>query len=365
VDLTALSDRAWERGRLSMAARLRRLESKAWMIGQCSLAAAAAWLVASEVFDHPSPFFAPVAAVISLGTSYGQRVRRVAEVSVGCAVGIAIADIFTHVFGRGTWQIAVVVAVAMSAAVLLDVGVLLINQAAVQAIVVSTLLPINGVFSRLVDALIGGGVALVAAAVVPGAPLRRPRQEAAKVVRELARLLRLARESAEDVDTEAAAEALARARETETLLEELRAAAQEGLEVVRSSPFRRGAKPHVRSMAEIVGPLDRALRNTRVLIRRVLASARLDETMPPDYLSLLDEVADVVDDIADRLAANESPEAHQRRLEEIAAATSGASEPLTLSAAVVLAQLRSLTVDLLELVGATPAQAVAAVPPRL
>lgn len=364
MDLAALTEDAWYRGRLSLAARLRRLQSKAWMIGQCAVAAAVAWVVAAEAFGHDTPFFAPIAAVICLGTSYGQRLRRVAEVSVGCAVGIGIADLFTHAFGRGEWQIAVVVAVAMSAAVLLDAGVLLINQAAVQAIVVSTLLPLDNAVTRVVDALIGGAVALVAATIVPGAPLRRPREEAAKVVQELARLLRATLAASRDVDLELASDALDQARETQAGLEDLQAAAREGIEVTRSSPFRRHAAHHVRRMSEMVGPLDRALRNTRVLMRRVVITTRMAETLPPDYLLLLDEIADATDEVAARLSADESPEPVQERFVAIADATADASTPLTLSAAVVLGQMRSLLVDLLELTGASQAQAVALVPPR-
>ncbi len=333
------------------------------MIGQCAIAAAVAWLVGRDVFGHTQPFFAPIAAVVCLGTSYGQRLRRVAEVSIGVSIGIGIADLFNHVLGRGAWQILLVVATAMVAAVLLDAGVLLINQAAVQGIVVTTL-PLNSGQSRIVDALIGGGVALVAATIVPGAPLRRPREEAAKVTAELARLLRSAEESARDADVEQASDALDRARETEASLNELRAAAAEGMEIVRSSPFRRRAKPHVRSIAEVVGPLDRALRNTRVLIRRVVVSARLDETMPPDYVQLLDDLAAATEQIAVELAANRSPEAVQSRLIEIARATGGASEPLTLSAAVVLGQMRSLVVDLPELSGVSQHETFDLVPPR-
>ncbi len=362
--MSGLSDRAFERGRLSLAARLRRLHAKAWMIGQCALAAGIAWIIATEVFDHTSPFFAPVAAVLCLGTSYGQRLRRVAEVTVGCAVGIGIADGFTHVFGQGGWQIVVVVAVAMSAAVLLDAGVLFIGQAAVQAIVVTTLLPLDGGLSRIVDAFIGGAVALVAATLVPGAPLRQPREEAAKVTSELARLLRSARDSASNVDVDQASDTLDRAREMEALLSDLRAAASEGLEVVRSSPFRRSAKAHVRSIADVVGPLDRALRNTRVLIRRVVVSARLDETMPPDYLSLLDDLAAAAEQMADDFAANHSPDAARPTLLDVAERTAQASEPLTLSAAVVLGQIRSLTVDLLELSGLSYSEAIAEIPAR-
>jgi uncharacterized membrane protein YgaE (UPF0421/DUF939 family) len=365
MELSTLSDLAWQRGRLSVSARLRRLQAKAWMIGQCAVAAGVAWLVATEVFGHPSPFFAPVAAVVCLGTSYGQRLRRVAEVSIGVSIGIGTADLFTNLFGHGApWHITVIVAIAMSAAVLLDAGVLLINQAAVQSIVVITVLPLDGGVSRIVDALIGGGVALVAATVVPGAPLRRPREAAAKVTAELARLLRSASSSARAIDMEQASDTLDRARETESSLNELRTAASEGLEVVRSSPFRWRNRPHVRSIAEVVEPLDRALRNTRVMIRRIEVSARLEETMPPDYLAILDQLAEAADTMARELAANRSPEVAQPRLTEIAEITADASEPLTLSAAVVLGQMRSLVVDLLQLSGLSHHEAVSAVPPR-
>jgi uncharacterized membrane protein YgaE (UPF0421/DUF939 family) len=364
LDLAALSDQAIERSRLSLAARFRRLRSKAWMVAQCAIAAGVAWVIATEVFGHDRPFFAPVAAFLCLGTSYGQRLRRVGEVTVGVAVGIMIADGFTHLFGRGSWQIVVVVAVAMSAAILLDAGQLFVSQAAVQAIVVTTLLPLAQSASRILDAFIGGGVALLAATIVPGAPLRRPREEAAKVTFELARLLRATRQSAEEISTEQAQITLSRARETEGLLDDLRAAASEGIEVVRSSPFRRHHRGHVRSMAELVGPLDRALRNTRVLARRVLVSARLDETMPPEYLEMLDQMAAATDDMARDLASNHAPSSGQSALMAIGEQTAEATPPLTLSAAVVLGQIRSLVVDLLELSGLSYADAIGAVPNR-
>jgi uncharacterized membrane protein YgaE (UPF0421/DUF939 family) len=364
MDLSAVGDSALELGRLSLAARLRRLRAKSWMIGQCAVAAGVAWVVAADVVGHQQPFFAPIAAVVCLGTSYGQRLRRVAEVSIGVSVGIGTADVFTHVFGRGIWQVTAVVAVAMSAAVLLDAGVLLINQAAVQSIVVSTLLPLDGGIGRVVDAWVGGAVALVAATVVPSAPLRRPREEAAKVTEELARLVRSARDSSRTVDVESASDTLSRARETEASLADLRAAAAEGLEVVRSSPFRRRARGQVRSVAEVVEPLDHALRNARVLIRRVLAATRLGEAMPPDYLTLLDQLAEAADAIATELRADRSPQAAQTRLIELASATSEATSPRSLSAAVVLGQIRSIVVDLLQLAGLSYSDAVASVPPR-
>jgi len=364
VDVTTLGDRAWQRGRLSATARVNRLRSKLWMVGQCALAAGVAWVVAGLLLGHSAPFFAPIAAVVCLGTTYGQRLRRVAEMMAGVAVGIGVGDLFSHALGRGTWQVVVVVSLAMSAAILLDAGALLTMQAAVQSIVVTTLLPLDGGLGRILDALMGGMVALVAATIVPGAPLRRPRQEAARVAHELARLLTLSRQSAFEQDEDLAKETLDRARETESLLGELRAASAEGLEVVRASPLRRHTSHRVRSMAELVEPLDRALRTTRVLIRRITVSARLAETMPPDYLELLDALAEVTHEMASELADNKMADALRPRLITIGERSSEASEPLTLSAAVVLGQIRSLVVDLLEVAGMSHESAVATVPTR-
>lgn len=187
---------------------------------------------------------------------------------------------------------------------------------------------------------------------------------AAQVTAELARLLRSASASARDADTEQASDTLDRARETESSLNELRVAASEGLEVVRSSPFRRGSKGHVRSIADVVEPLDRALRNTRVMIRRIEVSARLEETMPPDYIVILGELGGATETIAAELAANRFPEAAQSKLIRIADLTGSATEPLTLSAAVVLGQMRSLVVDLLQLAGLSHHESISLVPPR-
>ncbi len=364
TDLTTLGDRAWERGRLSAAARVRRLHSKLWMIGQCAVAAAVAWEISVRLLHHSQPLFAPLAAVICLGTSYGQRIRRVAELTVGVAMGIGIADVFVDFTGRGVWQIAVVIIVAMSAAILLDAGVLLVGQAAGQAIVVATILPLNGSLARIVDALVGGGVALIAATIVPGAPLRRPREQAAKVVGELSRLMLLARQSALEIDEEMAIKTLDRARETELLLNDLRSAAAEGMAVVRTSPFRRHTRHKVRTINDVVKPLDRAIRNTRVLVRRVEVSTRRNERLPQDYLAVLDSLAEATEHIGAELAANKAPDGVQPELVAIGETTAHVLAPETLTAAVVLGQLRSIVVDLLQLSGMSHDEAISTVPER-
>jgi uncharacterized membrane protein YgaE (UPF0421/DUF939 family) len=359
-----LGPRALRRGRTSVGSRLRRLRGRSWHIGQCAVAASVAWLSARYLLGHPTPFFAPVAAIVSLGTSYGQRPRRVAEVTAGVALGVGIGDLFVGWVGTGWWQIAVVVSLAMSAAMLLDAGALIVTQAGVQSVVVTTLLPNpHAGFSRWLDAVVGGLVALVAATVVPQAPLRRPRQEAARVVGLLADLLREAARSAQDGDEDRAVATLTRARDEDASLDDLRAAAAEGLTIVQTSPFRRRGNVEVRRMADLVVPLDRALTNARVLVRRSVQLARSGVRLPPAYAALVEQLADAVDAMAAELRAGRMAVAARPRLIEVGRATVSVPRSTVLSVEVILAQVRSTVVDLLQATGLDPDEALGAVPP--
>jgi uncharacterized membrane protein YgaE (UPF0421/DUF939 family) len=357
-------DRMFSRGRLSLTARVARLRSKGWLVAQASIAAGVAWFLARDVFDHPTPFFAPVAAVVTLGMSYGQRLRRVAEVTFGVAIGVLTADLLVLVIGNGGLQLTLIVALPMSVALLLDAGRLLVTQAAVQSIVVAALVPEPGqALLRWTDALIGGAVALVGAALVPGAPLRKPREQAAKVLDKLGFLLRGAARAVEDADVDATFALLGDARSTDVLVEELRHAADEGISIVRASPFRFRQRSDVRRMAELVEPLDLAIRNTRVLVRRAAVAAYRGDAVPASYLELCRQLADVVDHVADRLRGDARLAEEQPRLITVAEATSVAERSTTLTAEVILAQLRSVVADLLRLTGMDPLASTDAIPP--
>ena len=354
------------RGRTSLRARLARLRSKSWQVGQCAVAAGLAWLVAADLFGHETPFFAPIAAVVGLGTSYGQRLRRVAEVTLGVAIGVFLGDLLTHWVGTGAWQVALVVGLGMTAALLLDAGAIFVTQAAVQGIVVSTLLPDPGqAFLRWSDALIGGAVALLAATVVPSAPLRRPREQAARVVRKVASLLRASADSIEDGDVDRALATLADARTTDGLVAELRAASDEGMSVLASSPFRWRHRGGMRRLTDLVEPLDFALRNTRVLARRVAVANYRSEPIPSEYAGFLRELAEVTDHMAEELRADRMASAAREPLVDLGRRSSELPRISALSAEVVLAQMRSLLADLLALTGLDPLAATDLIPPLL
>jgi uncharacterized membrane protein YgaE (UPF0421/DUF939 family) len=359
-----LAPRAARRGRASLRGRVARLRQRSFLLAQVSVAAALAFFVAHDLLGHPRPFFAPIAAIIGLGMSYAQRPRRVAEVTAGVAVGVLVGDLLVQVIGTGTWQVLLVVGLAMSVAVLLDAGALIVTQAGVQSVIVTTLLPDPAAgLSRWVDAVVGGGVALLAAMIVPVTPLRRPRHQAARVLDELAGLLDEAARCARDGDVARASATLDRARDTDTVLSDLRAAAREGLSVSRS-PLRRHHREGVQAVAALGEPLDRAVRNVRVLVRRVTVAASRGEPVPESYADLVARLAREVARMATVLHQHGDLAECRDALQDLATDSAHVEPTTRLSAIVVLAQVRSMLVDLLQLTGLDVDGALSQVPPR-
>jgi len=322
------------------------------MIAQTAVTAGLAWWVAQHVAGHTLPFFAPVAAIITLGISFGQRLRRAVEVAIGVAVGVGVGDLWRVFFGTGFWQIMVVCALAMSLASLLGAGQLMIIQSGVQSIVVTVLASDLGYgVNRWLDAVIGCGLALAVATIAPGSPLRKPEVVAARVLTETGRALHAAAAALRTLDSEAADAVLTQARAGEESLAQLDQATTEGLAVVRASPFRRRQLGHVTALADLFDPLDHASRNLRVLARRCTIAAWRGEQVPEAYVGLLDDLAEICAFMAEELQAHRLPEAARDRLRRLGERSAHLELSNTISAVVILAQVRSMTTDLLELTG--------------
>ena len=173
--------------RPDLARGVRRLRDRWVLIVQIGVAVLVAWLVAKTSSAHPTPFFAPVTAILCLGLTYGQRLRRIAEVTIGVAIGVLVGDLVVARARHRRLADGLVVVIAMSIAVVLSSGQLLVIQAGVQSVfIVALVADQSAAFSRWLDALVGGVVALVIGAIAPTSPVRRPRAEAARTVRDVA-----------------------------------------------------------------------------------------------------------------------------------------------------------------------------------
>ncbi|HEY4096694.1 MAG TPA: FUSC family protein, partial [Baekduia sp.] len=156
-------EEAAERSRVSFRDRVARLRALGPTLLMGAVAAGIAWLIAKAIFGTTGAFFAPVAAIVTLGLTVGSRLNRAIELSIGVPLGIALADVLVLQTGSGIVQLICITFAATSVAVFLGGGPLLVTQAAVSAILVVTLQPpTHGLsFTRAADALIGCGVALI------------------------------------------------------------------------------------------------------------------------------------------------------------------------------------------------------------
>ncbi|GAA4773494.1 aromatic acid exporter family protein [Actinomycetospora chlora] len=339
--------------------RARRLRDSGLPILQCALAAGLAFLVARDVVGHPLPFFAPIACVLVLGVSVVNRLRRSVELAVGVSVGVAVGDLIVVVIGPGWWQISVVVGLALLAALLFDVGALLLNQAAVSAVLVATLQPpgTTAAFSRWIDTLIGAAIGLATAATLPSHPLTRARRGLSALLTELEAVLTGTADALETGDAEAAEQVLTRARDTQGRVDALTDAVDAGFEITVIAPLRRRHRGELGRLRAVVPAVDLALRNARVLARRAHAVVRDGERPDPELVAVLRRLGSDVAELRTELTRGESTDGARSALIDTAGTV-----PLHgggYSADVVTAQIRSMLVDLLVAAGTDRDEAVA------
>jgi hypothetical protein len=166
-----------------------------------------------------------------------------------------------------------------------------------------------------------------------------------------------------DGESERALDLLADARATDRMIRELQAAADEGMSVVSSSPFRVRHRDPLRRMVELVDPLDRALRSTRVLVRQTAVAAYRHRPLPSSYADLTADLALAVEAVAAELAANRMAEAARGEVLAVGQATGLVERSPELTAEAILAQLRAIVVDVLMVTGMDTLGATDSLPP--
>jgi uncharacterized membrane protein YgaE (UPF0421/DUF939 family) len=359
-----LIEEAAERSRVSMRTRLERLRLSWRSILQAGVASGLAWVIATDVFGHRQPFFAPVSAIITLGLTVSQRGRRAVEVAIGVAVGIAVGDLLVLGIGVGPAQLALVVMLAIAIAIFLGSGQMLATQAAVSAALVATIQPpTQGVtFARFLDALAGGTVALlVSGLLLPGNPVRDVRQAARGVLDELAAALDDIAAAISARDRDLAERALLRARGIDELLDRLAEAVNVSRETTRFAPPRRRFRGEVEDYAGAAERIDLAVRNVRVLARGAIRAVRLDENMPPETAEAVRELAAAARAFSRGLEAGDFEEGRSAALRAAAVATHVLESTGNMSVSVIVGQVRSTATDLLAGTGMSHDEAAEAV----
>jgi hypothetical protein len=207
-----------------------------------------------------------MAAVIGLAADRGRRGRQAIDLVVGVALGILVGAGTVAVAGSGAWQLAVASGVGLLAATAAGARPIIRTQAATSAILVVALhvRGSNLAWQRLVDALIGGGIAVVLARFLfPIDPLDLVRREAAALRSELADVLGAVARALEAGDRRAGEAALARLDDIDDRrLEDALALARE---VVRAAPRRRPLRRRLDALGKSWHELDRSVADGRAI----------------------------------------------------------------------------------------------------
>ncbi|MEU1400383.1 FUSC family protein [Micromonospora zamorensis] len=345
-----------DRAPATVRERFRRVRAVGGLALQAGLAAALSWFVAHELLHVSQPVFAPISAVSTLAASVGQRLRRTVELILGVTVGVLIGDLLLLVIGTGWWQLALIVVLAIMVALFLAGSAAVVIQAGSTAVLIATLSPSvrDLEIPRFVDALVGGGVALLVTAVLlPLNPLRVLNRAARPALDLLAAQLDATADALAERDAARARTARSELRQNKGPLKAFVEATQGAREASTLSPVhwhqRRGP---VGRYAQAAEPIDRAMRNSGTLIRRSVTLIEDREPVPEPLPRAVADLAEAVRLLKRQFAAGDEPDlARKQALLAVDTAGHAYREGVGFSGAVVVAQVRTTVSDLLVATG--------------
>jgi hypothetical protein len=338
---------------------VRRLPPDTWLVLQGTLAATLAWVIASRVVGNHEPFFAPIAAFVALNAARGERGRNAVRLLFGVVVGIVSGELTIAALGGGYGSLALAVFAAAAVARALGGARIMIAQAAAGAILTVAVANGEAGTDRLVDALIGVGVALLFTQVLfSPEPLALLRRAEAAALKDMAEGLRLTARALERDDEDVAERAMSQLRTLRDGLSELgRTRAASGRVARRSAVWRSQIAPVVRE-TEDAGRLDLLGTSCLALTRTAMAA---DSACRRRLAPHVGDLADALGELADRPGDRSTRQQAADRALEVArrlTKDAPASEPEAVAAIVAL---RTVASDLMVFAGVDPEQADAAV----
>lgn len=362
---TARETKLFPRIRSHLAAGLRRLRDNGWPVIQTGVAASLAYFLGNFVLGIQQVFYAPIAAIVCLSLTLGQPAMRAILVTIGISIGLAVADLIALAIGAGTVQVGIVVALAMAAAVLLSERTMLVNQAAISAVLVVVLQPPQQTgFSpdRFLDALVGGGAALVVNYLLPADPERMVKRAVHPIFAELVSTLEEVAAALRDVDLDRAERALWQARGIDERMSGFQNTLIAGQETARYAPIRRGELGHLQLYADAADRLDLTVRGARSVARAATSAVRDDSPASGPLSEAVLDLSRAAQALADYLEKPDDPkDARRRALDAACKATTALKEHGgDLATSVIAGQIRTTTVDLLISTGMDRTQALQA-----
>lgn len=358
---TTAVDARW-RARVHPRNGWRRIRESWVAIVQIVVAATAAYAIAHFGLGHAIPLLAATVTLSSLGLVRDARPRQVAETVAGMLLGILLAEVIVLVLGGGWWQLAVALAVTLVVARGVSPQPGFAIAAAIQALIV-LILPGGAPFSRLLDGVVGGVMALAVTALLPRSAVRAELRDGAALFAAYDDAATAVVQGLRRGDRRRAERGLEKARALDMPLEQWQSSLESGLSVARISPVLRRQRAELERHERVRRAMDLAVRNLRVIARSA-AYATEDGAPRPVAADLLADLArgarvigDGLADISAEPAARETLRAVAARLDP-AAVLPGAG----VTDQNIVTAMRPLAVDLLTATGMPFEQARRTVP---
>jgi uncharacterized membrane protein YgaE (UPF0421/DUF939 family) len=266
---------------------------------QIILAAVSAYAFSHFVLGHELPLLSVTVSITALGFTRDARPRRVVETSIGMILGIALSETLLLTFGQGIWQMALTLLISLVLARFITSSSAFALTVGIQSMLVHLLqAPAGGVYMRSVDGIIGGLIALLFTALIPRNPRGMAIKDADKLFDAfLGSILALKRALLES-NVKVADEALKEVRRTQPLIDNWRMSLDSAISISRISPFMRKFRDDLTGQVRVLRGMDLAMRNLRVVVRRIDFLIR-DGQKRPYLADLLDQIASGVSDLAE------------------------------------------------------------------
>jgi uncharacterized membrane protein YgaE (UPF0421/DUF939 family) len=325
---------------------------------QGTAAAAVAWAIARYVLDHEEPFFAPVAAVIALNTTVGERGLHAMRLMQGVIVGIIVGELTLAVLGGAPLSLALATFVAMTIAVALGGARITVAQAAVGAILTVAIGDAEAGAQRFIDAVVGAGVALTFSQLLfSPEPVRLLRGAESAALADMGRGLELAADALERDDDALAEDALRTLRDLRDRLVELARTRQASSRVSRRSAAWRSQRAPVVQETENAGYLD-LLGSSCLMLTRAARAVEGDDRH--ELVRPIRELARALTALAGAPGDRVTRDATVERVLAVVRETAASGPPTDPALAAVMG-IRWVAGDALMFAGVEPQQAVDAV----
>jgi uncharacterized membrane protein YgaE (UPF0421/DUF939 family) len=262
---------------------------------QIVIGVVASYSFADFVLGHGTPFISVTVVISTLGFARDARPRKVVESAFGILVGIVLAESIRLVVGAGIWQLALVLFVTIIVARAVSPNPAFALAAATQsALVIILPTPVGGPFTRSIDGLVAGVVALLLTALIPRDTRRIATRDGRALASVLSQSMGSILEGLTDRNQPAAFLAVERLRKTQALVNNWTTSLDSAMAVARIAPLLRRQLPDLRRQQALLDGFDLAARHLRVIARRVYFLLK-EGGGRPELVDLFSQIALVVE----------------------------------------------------------------------